>query len=295
MTPLPPNTGLDASVLISPCIGGFTAAGVLFVGRYLANHTSIQDKLITPAEAVELAIAGIPVFPIFENGAKQVGTATGQSDGAFAAALLPTVGLLPDTGVVIYYAEDFDVQASDMAGITDAFAAFGPELPGYGIGIYSCGFCTGRLAAQGLVTQRWLSCSSSFNGTKQALRNGDYDMAQAVPKDIVVNNRTINVDLDTLRAAGVDIGARVPWGGAIPQNAPLSVVAVQMLLNKAGQTPPLATDGGLGPLTKAAIIASKQKHGLAANTTIDWANWVPLLCQDAGVRIQAPGPAPLTS
>jgi len=295
MTTLPPNTGLDASVLISRCIGGFKAAGVLFVGRYVANHTSIPDKLITPAEAVELAIAGIPVFPIFENGAKQTGTATGQSDGAFAAGHLPTVGLLPNTGVVIYYAEDFDVQSSDMAGIIQAFTAFGPQLPGYGIGIYSCGFCTGELFARGLVARRWLSCSSSFNGTRQALRNGNYDMAQAVPKDIEINTHTINVDLDTLRDAGADIGARTPWGGAIPQNAPLSVVAVQMLLNKAGQTPPLATDGGLGPLTKAAIVASKQKHGLRPDTSIDWATWVPLLCQDAGVSILPPGPAPLTS
>jgi peptidoglycan hydrolase-like protein with peptidoglycan-binding domain len=116
-----------------------------------------------------------------------------------------------------------------------------------------------------------------------------------VPKDIVINNHTINADLDTVRVAGADIGARVPWGGAIPQNAPLSIVAIQMLLNKAGQTPPLATDGFSGPLTKNAIIASKQKHGLPADTTIDWVNWVPLLCADAGVRILPPGPAPLTS
>jgi peptidoglycan hydrolase-like protein with peptidoglycan-binding domain len=268
---------------------------VRFVGRYVANHTSIPDKLITPVEAVELAIAGIPVFPIFENGANQTGAATGQSDGAFAAAHLPTVGLLPNTGVVIYYAEDFDVGTSDIAGIVEAFAAFGSELPGYGIGVYSCGFCTGELLAQGLVARRWLSCSSSFNGTRQAFHNGDYDMAQAVPKDIEINNHTINVDLDTLRDTGVDIGARVPWGGAIPQNGPLSVVAVQMLLNRAGQTPPLATDGGLGPLTKAAIVASKQRHGLPADTSIDWVNWVPLLCQDAGVQILPPGPAALTS
>src|SRR5215469_8723119 len=273
MTTLPPNTGFDASVLISPCIGGFHAAGVLFVGRYVASHTSIPDKLITPEEAVELAIAGIPVFPIFENGANQSGSATGEADGRFAAGHLPTVGLLPDTGVVIYYAEDFDVQSSDMPGIVAAFEAFGPALPGYGIGVYSCGFCNAQLAAQGLVTRRWLSCSSSFNGTTHALQTGDYDMAQAVPREIVINNHTIDVDLDTLRAAGVDIGARVPWGGAIPQNGPLSILAVQMLVNKAGQNPPLATDGDSGPLTKNAIVASKQKHGLPADTTIDWVNW----------------------
>jgi peptidoglycan hydrolase-like protein with peptidoglycan-binding domain len=62
-----------------------------------------------------------------------------------------------------------------------------------------------------------------------------------------------------------------------------------MLLNKAGQTPPLDADDVSGNLTKAAIIASKQKHGLAPDTNIDWVRWVPLLCQDAGVRILAPG------
>ena len=134
-----------------------------------------------------------------------------------------------------------------------------------------------------------MSASTSYNGTQAAINAGDYDLLQSVPKDVMINNRVLNLDLDTLHVDNADIGARVPWGGAIPPNAPLSIVAIQMLLNKAGQTPPLDTDDVSGASTKAAIIASKRKYGLPADTTIDWVKWLPLLCKDAGVKILMPG------
>jgi len=194
---------------------------------------------------------------------------------------------LPKTGVTVYYAEDFNVKSADMKGISAAFKAFGAALPGYDIGVYSCGFCNAQLAEEKLVLRKWLSGSTSFNGTKDAIKNADYDMWQGVPKDVLINNKKINVDLDVLGPGGMNIGARVPWEGAIPQNAPLSVVAIQMLLNKAGQKPPLDTDDITGNQTKAAIIASKQKYSLPADSSIDWVKWVPFLCKDAGVKILA--------
>jgi Domain of unknown function (DUF1906) len=287
---MPSNTtGFDACVPLSPYVGGLNAAHVAFVGRYIASDPKEAWKIITPSEAVELAIAGVPLFPIFENQERsQSGSSAGNIDGTYAAAYLPTIGLLPNSGVVVYYCEDFDVQAGDMANISAAFKTFGAALPGYGIGVYSCGFCNGQLGTQGLVVRKWISGSTSYNGTGPATAAGDYDMIQSVPSNITVNNRIINVDVDTLRVANADIGARVPWGGAIPQNAPLSVVAIQLLLNKAGQNPPLDTDDVSGSFTKAAIIASKQKYGLSPDTSIDWVNWVPRLCRDAGVNTLPP-------
>lgn len=287
--PIPADTGFDASVPLSLYVGGFEAARVPFVGRYLASAPGAAWKTIKPQEAIELAIAKTPLFPIYENGAVQTGKSTGEADGAYAAAYLPTIGLFPNTGVVVYYAEDFNVKsAKTMKAISDAFTSFGEALPGYGIGVYSCGFCNAQLAAQKLVTKKWLSGSTSYNGTKDAIKNRDYDIFQGVPKDVVINNRTINVDLDVLGPGGKDIGARVPWGGAIPQNAPLSVVSIQMLLNKAGQKPPLDPDDATGTLTKAAIIASKRRYGLPEDTNVDWVKWVPLLCKDAGIAILVP-------
>jgi hypothetical protein len=274
---------------MGPYVGGFNEAGVTFVGRYVASATSHPEKLITPAEAVEFAIAGIAVFPIYEGPADQSGTDTGNADGKYAASYLPTVGLLPNTGVIVYYAEDFNVQPADITEISAAFGSFAAALPGYGIGAYSCGYCNAQLGAQKLIVKKWLSCSSSYNGTEPAIQAGDYDMLQHVPSDVTINGRTVNVDFDTLRIQGADIGARIPWGGAIPQNAPLSVVAIQMLLNKAGQIPPLAPDGVSGNLTQEAIIASKQRFGLPPDTSVDWTAWVPRLCKAAGVGILAPG------
>jgi hypothetical protein len=282
-------TGFDASVQLGPYVGGLQAAGVTFVGRYVARDTSDPPKLITPDEAVEFAIAGIAVFPIYEGPEQQTGAETGTADGQYAASYLLTVGLLPNTGVTVYYAEDFDVQPDDMPEISAAFTAFRAGIPGYGIGAYSCGYCNSQLSAQGLIVKKWLSGSTSYNGTQAAIDDGDYDMLQGVPTDVTINNRIVNVDFDALRIADADIGARVPWGGAIPQNSPLSVVAIQMLLNRAGQNPPLAPDDVSGDLTNAAIIASKQKFGLPADTSIDWIRWVPLLCKAAGVVILTTG------
>jgi hypothetical protein len=288
MSAIPPNTGFDASVPLGRYVGGLKAAGVPFVGRYIASDPREAWKVITPGEAVELAIADVALFPIYENGQTQSGTPAGRTDGAHAANYLPKIGLLPNAGVIIYYAEDFNVQSTDMQGISDAFKAFGAALPGYGVGVYSCGYCNGELGAKGLVIRKWLSGSTSYNGTQPAIAAGDYDMLQGIPKNFTINNSVINIDLDALRVSNADIGARVPWGGAIPHNAPLSFVAIQMLLNKAGQIPALDTDDVSGNLTKAAIIASKQKFGLAPDTSIDWVKWVPLLCRDAGVRILPP-------
>jgi hypothetical protein len=280
-------TGFDASLRLGPYVGGLSQAGVTFVGRYLASFTTIPEKLITPGEAVEFAIAGIAVFPIYEGPEDQSSAETGAADGQYAASYLPTVGLLPNMGVIVYFAEDFDVQPPDMLGISAAFKAFGGALPGYGVGAYSCGYCNTQLSTQGLIVKKWLSGSTDYNGTQAAIDGGDYDMLQSIPTDMTINNLVVNVDPDTLRHPGADIGARVPWGGAVPKNSPLSVVAIQMLLNKSGQNPPLAPDNVSGNLTNAAIIASKQKFGLPPNTDIDWTNWVPLLCNAAGVKILA--------
>src|SRR5438132_6058030 len=253
--------GFDASTSLSHYVGGFKAANVAFVGRYIASESDQQWKVITPAEAVELAIAEVPLFPIYENTAKQTGAATGHADGTYAASYLPKIGLMPNAGVIIYYCEDYNVPPGDMPGVAAAFTSFGAALTGYQIGVYSCGDCNTSLKAQGLVVRKWLSGSTSYHGTQHAIDTGDYDMRQGLPVNITINGRIINVDIDTVRPAGADIGARVPWDGKIPRNATLSVVAIQMLLNRAGQNPPLAPDDVTGNLTRAAIIASKHKYG----------------------------------
>jgi peptidoglycan hydrolase-like protein with peptidoglycan-binding domain len=277
--------GFDTSEPLAASVAGLQQAGVQFVGKYIASKTSIPGKIATPTEAVELAIAGIPLFAVYEGPASASGTAQGSADGAYAAQYLPSIGLFPNTGVVVYYGEDIDVPDSALDGIGQALKAFGAALPGYEIGSYSCGSCNSYLYQQGLISKKWLSASTTYNGTPQAIKNKDYDIFQGQTTSVVINNCPIDIDPDILGPNNPDIGARIPWNGAIPQNAPLSILAVQMLLNKAGQTPPLVTDGESGPNTDAAIIASKKSFGLPQDTTIDWTKWVPLLCNAAGVKI----------
>jgi hypothetical protein len=284
--------GLDASVPLGPSIDGLAQAGVKFVGRYIASRTTKPEKIVTPSEAVELAIAGIALFPIYEGiQPSSSGATQGNSDGSYAATYLPTIGLSPDTGVVVYYAQDIDVDAAAINGIAAAFKAFGAALPGYGIGSYSCGFCNSQLYQQGLISKKWLSQSADYNGTKSARQQKDYDIIQEMPANVTINNYDVPIDPNNLGPDNPDTGARVPWGGAIPENAPLSVLAVQMLLNRAGQIPPLVTDGESGPRTNAAIITSKKRFGLPPDTSVDWSRWVPQLCNAAGVQVLGQSPA----
>jgi hypothetical protein len=68
MQNMPPNTiAFYACVPLDRYIGGLAAAGIDTVGRYLAPGAANAWKVMAPAEAVALAIAGIKVFPIHET------------------------------------------------------------------------------------------------------------------------------------------------------------------------------------------------------------------------------------
>lgn len=279
----PPHTvGFDACVPLGIYVGGLAAAGVRMVGRYVAPGVGNVWKVIAPSEAVELAIACMPVWPIFETTGRPNGAAEGNADGRFTARYLPTVGLLPHTGVVIYPTVDFDAQPDDVPGIAASFRAFGLATPGYELGAYAGGYVNERLVARRLIVRRWLTASQGYLGTEAAIAAGDYDMIQRVPEDITVNAAGINVDPDSLHMAKTDIGARVPWGGAVRRGATLSAAAIQMLLNKAGQQPPLDVDDVSGNLTKAALRAWLRGNGF---TSLDWDEAIPALLAQAGVAI----------
>jgi Domain of unknown function (DUF1906) len=281
MQRMPENTiAFDACVPLDRYIGGLAAAGFNTVGRYVAPGAANAWKIMTPAEAVALAIAGIKVFPIYETNGRPNGAAVGASDGKFAVSYLPKIGLMPSTGVVVMYAEDKDTSAAEMPGVAAAFEAFGKQLPGYGIGSYGGGYCNAQLAARGLITVKWLTQSMGFNGSRAAAAAGDFDMIQRLPADVRINGSVINIDPDSLLSATTDIGARVPWNGAVPWNAPLSIVSIQLLLDKAGQS--LDVDDVSGSVTKGAIAAFLAKHGF---TKLDWSGAIPQLLADAGVAI----------
>jgi hypothetical protein len=282
----PPNTfGFDASVPLSRVVGGLSAIGVTGVGRYVALGEVNAWKVLTPTEAVELAIAGIAVFPIYETTASAADHRS--ADGAYANGYLPSVGLFPDTGVCLYDTQDGDATAANMPAIIPAVKSFFAQTPGYRRGIYAGGYCATQLKEQNLIDLVWITQSMEFTGTQQVLSGDGWDMVQRLPADMTINNAFINVDPDSKRLPNADIGARVPWNGAVPENAVLSVVATQMLLNKATNAG-LATDNESGPNTDAALAAFLVKGGFE---TLTWGGAIEALLEQAGVSIYKPSVA----
>lgn len=280
---LPPNTiAFDACVPLDHVAAGLGAAGFSAVGRYIAPGAANSWKVISMAEAVTLAIARIAVFPIYETSGDPNGSAEGEADGRFAASYLPSVGLAPNSGVVVYYAEDMDTAESEMDDVAAAFSGFGRALgAGYAVGSYGGGYCNAQLAQRGLIAKKWLTQSQGFNGTKQAIAAGDYDMIQRLPADLRIGRYgTVNVDPDSLRTPDIDIGARVPWDGKVPAGAPINVYALARLLTIIGRLP--HHEAPTGAAVKVAL-----REYMATRRHLDWDGTIPRLLADAGITIIA--------
>lgn len=283
-TPNPPNTsGFDACVSQDRYVGGYKAAGIDWVGRYIAPGAANAWKVITPEESVGLAIASIAVMPIFESAAQRSldGAAAGTADGQFSLSYLPTVGLMPNDGVIVEATVDFDPEASAYPAIGAYFKALAAALaPGYGVGAYAGGAVLDALAD--VIKIRWLTQSMGFSGTEAAIADGKYDIIQRLPLNMTIDGAVINVDPDSLHVANGDFGARVPWDGAVPEGAPFSAASIQLLLNRAGQQPPLGVDDVSGQGTKAALNVWLAKGGFKV---LDWNGAAQALLDAAGVPL----------
>jgi Domain of unknown function (DUF1906) len=282
----PPNTfGFDASVDCSPVMAGLTAAGDKFIMRYAGTMDAWAGKIITPAEAVLASLLGIGVVPIWESSAQRSlqGNSAGQEDGANLQAYLPKIGLMPTTGVIAYATSDFDSLESQYPAVSAYYQGFGTALGvGYDVGAYANGYTANRLKQDGIIVSRWVTQSMGFTDTEQDLAAGEFEIAQRLPVNASINGAVINIDPDSLIAPTTDIGARVPWGSMVPQGASFNAGAIQFLLNKIGQSPPLGMDDALGNLTNTALKAWLAKNNFPA---LAWGGAIEALLQQAGISI----------
>ena len=296
MDTFPPNTlGFDACVDCSRVMSGLKAQlGMNFIMRYAVPGAANAWKTITPAEAVTCAILGIAVAPVWEStaGRARQGADAGAADGAAELAYLPKIGMMPDMGVIAYPTSDEDTSGAQYPAEAAYYAAFGKALgAGYGLGAYASGYTINRLFADKIIKARWETQSMGFPGSKEAAAAGDFEIIQRLPANITVNGATINIDPDSLKSPTTDIGARVPWNGAVPHGAPLNIASIQELLNNATRiaggmaTDPdaiLTVDDVSGNKTNAALVA-----WLAANkfSSLEWGGAIEVLLKAAGISV----------
>jgi uncharacterized protein (TIGR02594 family) len=181
---------IDVASDVTDFASGLANAGVKTVIRYYNNNntSSHPSKLLTQRELNALHDAGLSVAVVFEQRGGATGDIsdltkeTGDRD-AQQALDLATERKQPE-GSAIYFAVDFDfIKSPDLQHITDYFREVRRVFTGkYLVGVYGSGKVGQHLKEtdppKGLVDHIWLSASTGFAGTEQALREGNFTLFQ---------------------------------------------------------------------------------------------------------------------
>lgn len=190
--------------------------GIKTVIRYYNNGNSsgLPQKRLEPTEAQALSNAGFQIMVVFQTSQNQAsdfseaqGYAAGKSAFEWAKN---TIG--QPQGSAIYFAVDYNASESDLQsaiipyfqGVKQAFLDLGEGEMYYKIGAYGSGLVVNTIMNEGISSFRWLSMSTGFYGTQQALEDGNYELHQLYPSAVICN---IAVDYDAKKADDTNIGS----------------------------------------------------------------------------------------
>ncbi len=203
---------IDTSTNTENQVKCIASNGINIVFRYYASE--VNWKVITQPEAQAISDAGMQIGVVFEDGVNlnSFSEDNGYSNAVRAFHYAANTIKQPFNSA-IFFAVDLDVTNEQIQsniipyfiGVQNAFKTLGNGDVTYKIGAYGCGAAVNALMNQKLCEYRWLSCSTSFNGTQQALDDGNYEMAQHFNASAEVSG--IGVDHDTLKNGVTDIGA----------------------------------------------------------------------------------------
>lgn len=180
------QTIIDVPSDVGAVAGRLAAAGVKTVIRYYNHHNSLRlpTKCLTQSELQALYAAELSVAVVFEQGGGAGGVISDLSEAngeADAARALELAGQMEQpTGSAIYFAVDWDFYtASELDRITPYFEQVKAALAGkYRAGVYGSGTVGRHLQGLGLVECVWLSGSTGWSGTEQALSDGNWRIFQ---------------------------------------------------------------------------------------------------------------------
>jgi Domain of unknown function (DUF1906)/Bacterial SH3 domain len=196
-----------------PCL---LTQGVRTVIRYynFSNSRLLPEKRMELNEAQALAANGIQIAVVFqqrqdraEDFTELKGVAAGRRAYRYAQ---DNIGQPNGSG--IYFGVDFDASSSEIRGniapyfegVKRAFAEEGGGTPEYRIGAYGSGLTCTTLTGRGLIELTWLAMSRGFRGTREALRAGEFHLAQLPPARTLCG---LGVDFNDPNPARPDFGA----------------------------------------------------------------------------------------
>lgn len=190
--------------------------GVTTVIRYynFNNSPAFPHKRIELPEAQALAANGLQLAVVFQQRQNQAsdfsrekGVLAGQT--AFRHAR-QDIGQPEGSG--IYFSVDFDASEAEVnsqiapyfEGVRDAFQQESGGDSLYRVGVYGSGLTSSLLTDRGLIELTWLAMSRGFRGTKTALQNGEFHLAQKAPEATLCG---LDVDFNDVNPNRPDFGA----------------------------------------------------------------------------------------
>mgnify|MGYP001546253687 CR=1 FL=1 len=206
---------IDTPYNTSKKIPALLANNVGVVIRYynFSNSSTFPEKRIELAEAQLLSASNIKIAVVFQqkqNATTDFSLQTGISSGTRAYRYAKDVIGQP-AGSAIYFSVDYDASENEVdnniipffQGIQQAFNTESGNSPEYKIGVYGSGLVSKSLLAKNLITYTWLTMSSGFNGSKQALDKKQYNLAQKAPSTTLAG---IDVDYNIANPTNPDFG-----------------------------------------------------------------------------------------
>jgi hypothetical protein len=163
-----------------------------FVLRYY-SHSAYKN--LSLGEARALSAAGLQIGVVWETAgirASFFNRAQGLADASSALLMASQIG--QPCGSAIYFAVDYNATVADLDGpVGDYFTGVNAAMqvsggPAYAIGVYGSGLSCSTLIDAGLASLSWLSQSSSFSGTRAYAESGAYNLLQAMPARVVVDD-----------------------------------------------------------------------------------------------------------
>lgn len=196
-----------------PCL---STQGVQTVLRYYnhSNSRAFPRKRLELAEAQALSAHGMRIAVVFQQRQNRVadfdelkGVAAGRRAYRYAQ---DSIGQPAGSG--IYFSVDFDASNSQVTnnvapffeGVKRAFDEESRGNPEYRVGAYGSGLVCGALTTRGLIELTWLAMSRGFRGTREALRDGEFHLAQRAPATRLCG---LGVDFNEANPARPDFGA----------------------------------------------------------------------------------------
>jgi len=195
---------IDASSDTTASIGALKDVGITLVGRYYnqKNSQTLPSKCLTLTEAQALTDAGLGIIVVYQQDqskASDFSMEKGEQAAKNALKCAERVGQPKGTG--IYFAIDFDATTSEVDNnIIPFFEGVNEILEDYTIGAYGSGLVCAQLYKKQLCHLRWLSQSSGFSGTQQAIDSQEYDIRQMYPSGNITG---LNVDYNQCIPNGV--------------------------------------------------------------------------------------------